>query len=536
MNISQEFATKNILFNRNIDETLVLPYSYDQIKIQPNDTVSCELLNLKFKHLYDNFIYLYRSSLIASNVIPVSSTAIAGITANSINFTWYKGLSSSQFISLSSNPDYTGLDNSNLCFIIHNKETFQYTSLISNNTYFKAFIFDSNANYFVETFTISEIDPEKGSLYSCITAFALHNNYLYVVDSDLCKVVKYDASGLTTNSVVNNNKLMFLNSIGNKGNAQSKLEFNTPTGITIYNNFVYVLDSGNKCVKQFDTELNWVATFRLSIDLKNSFPIDIGSDHNGKIYILTRNNELLIYENDFSNKTVLSLNKLKENNEVFSKLVFSKQDSNVFYVVTNKNVYKKLTTSPDSTVGKYLLYLFNYDLPNEEIKSFSSAYSYEGDKNIIFSYANNTGNLGLFLDNLNLYDILAVRNFDIYTFEDIKFNKEEYLQSWVINKNISKLLINLMRFRDQVIGKFIASQDYKTNVVFKGTRYLLPDELETIFFEQDVTFYIGANELVTNNIMNRALYKLFNIQNSLLNILQSQIENILREDIPIILN
>lgn len=536
MIISQEFATKNILFNRYIDEKLNLPFSFNDVKIQPNDTVSCELLNLKFKHLYDNFIYLYRSSLIASNIIPVSSTAIAGITANSTNFTWYKNLSTSQFVSLSNNPSYEGLDNSNLCYIIYNNETLQYTALISNNNYFKGFTFDSDANYFVNTFTVSEIDPEKGSVFSCITAFALYDNYLYVVDCDLCKVVKYDASGLTTNSVINNNKITFLNSIGNKGNAQSKLEFNTPTGITVYNNYVYVLDSGNKCVKKFDSDLNWLATYRLSIDLKDVFPIDIGSDSEGKLYILTRENKLLVYNNDFQSKSIFDLTKINENNEVFSKIVFSKQDSNVFYLVTNNNIYKKLVTSPDSTVGKYLLYLYKYDLPNEKILSFSSAYASNGDKNIIFSYANNTGKLGLFLDNLNLYDILAVRDFDIYTFEDIKFNKEEYLQSWVINKNISKLLVNMMRFRDQVIGKFIASQDYKTNVVFKGTRYLLPDELETIFFEQDISYYIGANELVTNNIVNRALYKLFNIQNSLLNILQSQVENILREDIPIILN
>lgn len=536
MNISEEFSAKNIVFNRYIDETLQLPYSFEDIKIQPNDTVSSELLNLKLKHIYDNFIYLYRSSLIASNIIPVSSTAIAGITANSTNFTWYKNLSTSDFISLSSNPSYTGLDNANLCFLINNNETLQYTALISNNNYFKGFIFNNDATYFENTFTVSEIDPEKGSTYSCITAFALYNNYLYVLDSDLCKVVKYDASGLTTNNTINSNKLTFLNAVGNKGNAQSKLEFNSPTGIAVYKNYVFILDSGNKCVKKFDSDLNWLATYRLSVDLKDTFPLDIGSDSEGKIYIITRSNKLLIYNNDFSQKEIFDLTKLLEQNEILSKLVFSKQNNIIFYVVTNKNIYKKLTTSPDSTVGKYLLYLYNYNINNEKISSFSSAFTNGGDKNIIFSYANNTGKLGLFFDNLNLFDILAVRDFDIYTFEDIAFNNEEYLQSWVINKNISKLLINLMRYRDQIIGKFIASQDYKTNVVFKGTRYLLPEELQSIYFEQDITYYIGANELVTNNIINRALYKLFNIESSILNILQSQVENILREDIPIILN
>jgi hypothetical protein len=148
----------------------------------------------------------------------------------------------------------------------------------------------------------------------------------------------------------------------------------------------------------------------------------------------------------------------------------------------------------------------------------------------------NTGKLGYFYDNLNLFDILAVKDFDIYNSDDIAFNKEEYIQNWVFNKNLSKLLINHMRLRDEIIGKYIAARDRQGNITFRGTRYLLPAELESIFFQQDITFFIGANEIFTNNIVNRALEKIYNIQVNLLNILKAEITNFPDPDQVITLN
>ena len=76
----------------------------------------------------------------------------------------------------------------------------------------------------------------------------------------------------------------------------------------------------------------------------------------------------------------------------------------------------------------------------------------------------------MFRDNINLYDILAVRDFDIYTFDQIKVSGDEYLQNWVINKALAKMIVNLMKYRDQLIGKFIAKQDVRSNVGVSQSR------------------------------------------------------------------
>ena len=93
-----------------------------------------------------------------------------------------------------------------------------------------------------------------------------------------------------------------------------------------------------------------------------------------------------------------------------------------------------------------------------------------------------------------------------------------------------------MRLREQIIGKFIASVDYKGNVAFKGTRYLLPNELNSIYFEQDVTFYVGSNEVVSSSVINRCLKKIYDIQVSLLNVLKEEVVRIPVGTAPILLN
>jgi len=98
----------NIQLVRYLSFKLELPNNFEKIKFQSNDTVSSDLLNLKLSHLYDNFIYLYNASLISSNVIPVSSTAVASVTAGVNKFKWYKNVNTSEFVSISSDPGLTG--------------------------------------------------------------------------------------------------------------------------------------------------------------------------------------------------------------------------------------------------------------------------------------------------------------------------------------------------------------------------------------------------------------------------------------------
>lgn len=540
MNIIDEFYNEGLVYNRFIGEDIELPYNFENIKVQPNDTVSSDLLNIKFDHLFDNFMSLYRNSKIASNVIPISSTAIAGVTGNGVStqFAWYFNLSARQFGRLSQNASMVGADNTKSSLLIKNVDLDRYSLFISNGTELKVLNFNSQASSIGVVFSQTEVDAGYGVRYKDLCDLEYYDQYLYALDCELNQLIKYDASGFIGDNNVTNNRLYYVDSIGNKGNFLAKTAFNDPKGITIVNDILYVLDSGNSSVKTYDINLNWKQTYRLYQDFLSAFPIDIASDKYQNIYILTQSKKILKYNNDFTKKEIFDFNNILLKDENVLKIVFSKTNDNIFYLVTDKNVFKKFISYPNNTIGKYLLYLFKYDDPAERIKSFTTAPTTDNssDRNILFSVSGNAGKLGNFYDNLNLFDVLAVRDFDIYSSNEIAFDKNEYVQSWVFNKNLSKLILNHMRLRDQIIGKFIASVDYKGNIAFKGTRYLLPEEINSIYFEQDVTFFVGANETFTSSVVNRALKKIYDIQLSLIKILREEVVRVPVSTAPIILN
>ena len=538
MNISQEFQKEGLIYDRYLGESLSLPYSFEDIKIQANDTVSASLMNLKTKHLYDNFLYLYKNTLLASNVIPVSSTAIAGVTASSTAFAWYTGLSSREFRPLSNNPSLVGVDQTNITLLVKNNDFDRYSLFTSSGPTINVFNFDNAATYISKVLTLTQIDEGYGVPFKNICDFEIYEKNLFVLDNEINRLIKYDASGFVELNTVTNNKLYYIDSIGNYGDFNAKTDFNDPQALAVYAGFLYVLDSGNKCVKKYDTNLNWEFTFRLYKDFLSAFPVDISCDVRGNMYVITNNDKLYIYDNNFDNKQVYDLSLIKENNEIFKRIIFSQTNNNIFYLYSNKNIYKKLVNKPYDTVGKYLLYLYKYDIPDEQIKGFSSAPTLDlkNDRNIMFSVSGNVGKFGNFYDNQNLFDILSIRDFDIYGFKEISYNSDEYVQNWVVNKNLSKILLNHMRLRDQIIGKFIATKDYLNNIFFRGTRYLLPVELESIYFEQDITYFIGGNELLTSKIINRAFEKIYNIQKSLLGVLGAEIIRTPSNTNPIYLN
>lgn len=523
MNISNLFNLEGLIYNRHLYSQLTLPYSFNEIKIQANDTISNKLINIKLKHLYDNFLYLYKSSIIASNIIPVSSTAIGGVTAQRDNISWFSTVSSSSFQPITSIP---GFNKTKEMIVLRNADIDQYSAVITSGSAIDILNFNTEGTLLSSVYKTDAVVPNYNVSFGDITAFAQTSSFLFVLDKKLNRVIKYDATGFLTDDPIKRNKLFFINSIGNLGQFNSKSEFNNPRGVAAFLDSVLVLDSGNKSVKEYDLNLNWKQTNRLYIDFLSSFPIDIKVDNFGKVYILTDNNKLFLYKNkSFQDKTIIDLSNSNEG-EIFKRLSFSKFDSNVFYLYSNKNVYKRFVDSPDQTIGKYLLYLFNYNT-EEIITAFDSEKGYNGDKNILFSYTstNSAGKLGYFFDNLNLFDVLSERSFDIYGFDDIKIDRNEYVQSWVFNKSIAMLLLNHMRFRDQIVGKFIALRDKKDNIIFKGTRYLLPVELDELFFDNTLLEYIGVNEIVASNILNRPLKRLYSIQERLLTVLQSEIQN-----------
>lgn len=525
MNIETVAQQNNVQFDRNLRSTLILPASsFETIKIQPNDTVSNALINQKLKHLYDNFLYLYKNSRVASNEIPVASLGIGGVSAYGTgpvqySLSWFQGASSSQFSSLSNKQIY-GENEIQEITLCRNTERDIYTFFTSTGRDIVAYNSDNQQSSLSVVLSTNELYPGSNVKWQNVVDIELgSSNQLYILDAESNKLARYDASGFTTNDVIIENLLVYKDSIGGYGGYNDPLLFNGPQALTVSQKNVYVLDSNNSSIKRYDENLNWITTYRLFRDFLSAYPVDMASDTTGNLYVLTENGFVLKYDSNLLTKEIIDMQELSATQMEFKKIVMSPSDSNIAYIVTSTGVTKTLLNSFTDAIGPYLFSTFSINT-NENILSFTALKDGDSDKVIVCSNSNNRTIFQLYHDNINLYDILSIKNFDIYSFNDIQLNYEEYVQDWVFNKAISKMLINHMRLRDNIVGKFLTRKNSQGTSVFEGTRYLTPDEMNNMMFQQDLQYYIGSNEIFQNSVVNRCLKKIFDIQVKLLDTLQ----------------
>ena len=442
-------------------------------------------------------------------------------------FNWFHNLSSTQFNAISSLG--LNIDRSNVLSVKYNNDLNNYVLATTTGT--DIIILNSNNTFTSITTALSTNVTFQGSNigWQKIQDITFgDDNTMYVLDQGANTIVQYDASGFLTNDNLLQNILVYQNSIGGLGTYVDNTKFNSPRSIDYLNSVLYVLDRNNACIKTYDKNLNWLLTYRLFKDFLSAGPIHLSHDQYGNNYVLNSNWTVYKYSNNFNTKEILDFTPLSSIGDVTRRITFSQSDPNVFYFVTKNNIYKKLVDNPYDTVGKYILNTFN--LINEQFTAFTTVSSTVNginyDYNFTLSNSNTAGKISLFQDNLNVASILTNDVFDVYPLSGITIDKEEYLQNWVINKSISKLLMNHMRLRDNITSKFLYTQDsIPGDTLLAGTRYLLPTEISALQFTQDVTNFIGANEIFQNNIINRPFENIFNIQTNLLSALAADIRN-----------
>lgn len=492
MKISEELKNYNLIYDRFPDQKLSLTYGKDLLLIQPNDTVSSDLVNMKLQYLHENFLYLYSKCKIASSVIPVSSTAVLGLSApvaTLSGFTWNYNLSTSQFFP-ATGFKFNAFNNSKVCYSIKNNFFSTYSLFVSDGVNIIIFsVKDDEQGYTLSPAIFSTYDPQKQNDVPFVNISSITdgpNNTFLILDQGTNMLYQYHAGGFIDNTNAYNNSTnseiftikgaYVKNMVGGYGLADEKLSFNNPTDVVTYNNFIYVLDTGNRCIKKFDANLNWQTTFLLERDFYYFTSKKLKVDSSGNFYCLLSGNTIHIYDQNFQNKTEY-IPDFFNSSEQLADIQFSKSDKNIVYLITNENVYKCLVNNLENTIGRYLLYRYGYN-NTQNISSFCTHDNFGNDKNFILSNnpSSNATIIGAFADNINTYDNLTIPDFDIYSFDEIKINSDEYVQSWVINKSLAKIIANHIRFINQITGKFQFSIDYRGNAIFEFTRYLTTTE------------------------------------------------------------
>ena len=105
----------------------------------------------------------------------------------------------------------------------------------------------------------------------------------------------------------------------------------------------------------------------------------------------------------------------------------------------------------------------------------------------------------------------------IFELSEVILNPGEYIQPWVINKSVIKLLLNHLRLKDKIKGRFTAIYDQNQVPLLAGTLYFLLEDLDLTAYLITPDHVIGNNEILTNAAVNRGLKKMFDLQTSIIN-------------------
>jgi len=563
--------------DRNVFDVMTLPYSLEEIQIQPNEIVGYSILNTKIEYLHNNLIYLYSQLFMGSTDVPVDNdvnTLCNLIGTNSFGWeTRSKQVTNNRifgFGALSSVPLLSGYKEFDVMkrFVVIPFENNKGIGIFGiTDTYFIGLTSniseDGQLSDAAFTLYTNVIDNYSNELCKNLEDIKYDGKFLYVSDSKINgggQVFKYDITGYITNDSVFNNKKYLIEPIGGSGSVDRVNKFKNCTTLGANNGEIWVYDSGNNVIKIFDSNFVSKRTVKIPSTRKYSI-LDIRyRKMNNHVYALFKDsydeNNLQYGLFEFNNsynliKTYTFTDILfKDTDAQFNRMAISEQDSNVFYVITNNSVFKKFFTKPDQTFAVFNREKFYPDdtfiwdqieltwdkLRDYETWNYSEFFTINLTTRDIHIAANKNNKDDLYfmgdtyVSHFNeRTDYLSLLNNNIlpyYNYKSIKFENVEYNQSLVLNKEIYKLYQNILQFKNNLKGRFYAEFDKFSDLKYKDYIYLTDEEINTLNIDIEYNSFINDNELVQPNVINRIFNKIYNFELALLNLTQVKLKNI----------
>lgn len=474
---------------RIINEQLELPYSFEEILINPNEYAVAGIINHSLSCLYENYKYLKNKSIFNDLKTPVKFDRWLGTLDSSTNkwrtvTNWietYPNVITDKFKKINDIKVYN-----DRLYVAHNGT--------NNSTILEIFNLDTLSQR-VNFITNITTDDEIGE----VTAFAINNQgIIYILDKPNNSIYSFKIYSDSPLSI------QYLNKIGGLGNASKPYRFNNPTDLQIdKDNRVYIVDQDNDVVKVYNDQLKHLATISHKDWILNNDLISVSTDLNGNIFVLRKNNIVYIFDSDFN-----FVKSLENNSNIFGglpkKILCNSIDTGIVYIVYDTHI-SKITNTGDF-IG-YFKPLYHPYVTN--LQSIA-----QNGKNILIADINAIYNTVDFVSLKPLANDITDKEWSI---DSILINDNEIIQDWVYNVSLRRIADNLDLFVKNLHSKLLHTKDIN-GVTIPSLISLTTSELPELDFEQVI---IGQNELVFADVVNRALKQLWEIQKDILQTLDT---------------
>tara|TARA_B100001123_G_C15300272_1_gene1020784 strand:- start:544 stop:2271 length:1728 start_codon:yes stop_codon:yes gene_type:complete len=530
--------------DRYLGDALVLPYTFNDIKIKTNELAVSDNINASLYKLHYNFLYINAQTKIASNNFPTDYRGYIASTqaSTSAGVGWYPGsnaLSATSLAVMSQLNNTNGTVLSGLvdgAFIKELGTSTNYVGFVANSATLMAVQSDRANSTATLRLNTKTVEDATAMSFTNLKSLATDSQQrLFVCDN--VNIYKMDVDALLTeNPAISAVGRFLIRTIGGKSaSIHDKDKFNNPISIRINDDKLYILDKGDTGYKVFDNDLNWVYTASRSTDFAamSGQVTDIAVDSdNSDIYILSTLGSIYKYDTNHKLTATYTLTDTLESGEQFQRIVFSTSDSNVLYVLSNKNIYKKFKSKIQKSIGVFRLADNNITderLTFIDVISLSGTAGDEvfvGADQSFATVESDVGKIFKFGEKIN-YQTVTYDTFKTQTFamSSINIDSDEYITSWVVNKAIDKLLYNHLLLRDNFHSKFVGTYDSSGREQYAGVNYISDKDTNLFEYVPGLDNYIGLNEPLLAETINRPLNEIYLIQKTLLDMCKEKYTN-----------
>ena len=521
--------TKFFYADRDVNDTMTLPYSFKDIKIKPNDLAVAHTINGSFSKLYDNLLYIISQSRLAQSIIPNKASYInylatmtpasagaiqsyastllpanSGTTSTSI----LTGVKSGQFFT------HTLSSGTNCGIVVAQKEENDEIIMLED--------IDSVIN--IKSVTTNTDNFTTRQLVSADN-MVVDEEVLYILNSKNRVVYKYDILGLSQSdssyfnpaSKIDGKLLMDI--LGGFGDINDNVRFNAPAVISVdSSNNLYVVDTDtassavSAAVKKYDKNMNFKSAHDITGNLKGQTPKDMVFSRS-RFYLLT-DTSVHEFSTNFVTLNEWVLSDKLESNESYSRIIMSNENNNVVYIASNKSIYKKFISKLDKGIGKFSFTDRSMNISDDIDVSFVSSVSSTNGE-VIYVGDNKHGVIYKFDENTDYQECIPSTFENTFiTFDRIKIKSDEFINHIVYNKALAKLYYNHGSVANNISTR--VTGEYGTDGIlrFKSLRYLLPNEVLSRTTVAPITLdnYVGVNEVVMSSVINRTLEQIYKEQ------------------------
>ena len=567
---STDLALSKFTYDRLVGDTVSLPYSLQEVSFEANDYLTFNLIKDRLRKLHINNTYVFSRMFIPNNDLPASNNIrylgvppstvnTTTFTSSAENLTLYSSKTVQQTVRFTNAEDYVDLGNiKKYVSVKYAGNTDTYVILGISDTKFISLSTDLVTTNFIEVSDKYE-SVENELPFGSLNSICINSNFIFISDFANNNIIKYEVSGFYNKDVAFANKRNFVEVLGGSGYSTDPSRFNGPSNICCSDTHLVVYDSGNYTCKVFNTQFNYIK--RLSGPPFRREPLaamEFDALEN-RLYLLTYYNDgmkLYVYDGEFIlqeqhilEETLAVVNGIKE---VVKNISFAKANNNYWYICTDLNVFQKLKNRPEKILGRYqserlglwsasynpeITYIWN--LTNVDFDKANFLWNFfdsPTDSENAFLVDNKFRGMGVIDNYNNQDDIILLTDCKLYVFKEpytfkqvtkyntypnygaskLTINRDEYVQTPTINKEIYKILNDVYTLKNNLVGRFTGSydnagvftlEDYNYNIEFND------------FNQNDINqYYIHDNEKAILGVINRAFKSVYELQSKLVSL------------------